>query len=115
MDNTEQLSTQEHSASSQIQLLWIPLVASFVIPEVSKELTLFSLIISTHTYSRHSTNDSGGPSSLFKNLFILGCAGSLLMPGLFLSCREQGLLFVEGGRFLIAVASLVAEHEGGGL
>ena len=47
-------------------------------------------------------------------LFILGCAGSLLMPGLFLSCREQGLLFVEGGRFLIAVASLVAEHGGEG-
>ena len=69
LDDTEQLSTQEHNASSQIQLLLIPLIASFVIPEVSKELTLFSLIISTHTYSRHSVNDSEGPSSLFKNLF----------------------------------------------
>ena len=45
-------------------------------------------------------------------LLIWGCAGSLLLLGLSLSCREQGLLFVEAGRFLIAVASLAAEHGG---
>ena len=28
----------------------------------------------------------------------------------FSSCGERGLLFVAAGRFLIAVASLVAEH-----
>ena len=43
-------------------------------------------------------------------LFIWGRAGSLLLPGFFLSCRARGLLFAEAGRFLIAVASLVAEH-----
>ena len=35
-------------------------------------------------------------------LFGFDCAGSLLLPGLFCSCREQGLLIVVG--------SLVVEH-----
>ena len=43
-------------------------------------------------------------STLKKNyLFIFGCAGSLLLLRLFSSCSEWG--------FLIAVASLVAEHR----
>ena len=44
-------------------------------------------------------------------LFIFGCIASLLLlcAG-FLSCGKRGLLFVEVGGLLIAVASLVAEH-----
>ena len=41
-----------------------------------------------------------------KNLFTLGCAGSLLLHRLFSSCDEWGLLVVVRG-LLIAVASLV--------
>ena len=39
--------------------------------------------------------------------FVFGCAGSLLLCGLFSSCGEQGLLFIVAHRLLIAVASLV--------
>ena len=44
-------------------------------------------------------------------LFILGCAGSSLLYGLFSSYSKQELLFLAMCRFLIAVASLVAEHR----
>ena len=49
---------------------------------------------------------------LFLNyLFILGCAGSLLLHGLFpLVAVSKGYSLVVVCRFLIAVASLVAEH-----
>ena len=43
-------------------------------------------------------------------LFIFGCAGSLLLDGLFPSCVERRLLFIEVRGLLIAVASLAAEH-----
>ena len=82
----------------------IPLIASFVIPEVSKELTLFSLIISTHTYSRHSVNDSEGPSSLFKNLFTY-----LGLCWVFVAAHGLSLVVVSRG-LLTAVTSLVVEH-----
>lgn len=39
----------------------------------------------------------------FKQLFIFGCAGSSLLPGLFLQPLGAGLL--------TALASLVAEHR----
>ena len=39
-------------------------------------------------------------------LFIFGCAGSLLLCGLFSSCWEWGLLSSYG-----AVASLIVEHR----
>ena len=38
--------------------------------------------------------------------FIFGCAGSVLLRGLFSSCAEQGLL----SRLLIVVTSHVAGH-----
>ena len=43
---------------------------------------------------------------IFKNihLFILGCRGSLLLPGFFYSCCELGLLVIAVCRFRIAVA-----------
>ena len=44
------------------------------------------------------------------NLFIFGCVGSSLLCAGF-RCSEQGLLFVAVCDLLIAVASLVAEHE----
>ena len=44
-------------------------------------------------------------------LFIFGCAGSSLLPGLFSSCGEWGLHFVAASGLLIAVASLVAKHR----
>ena len=51
---------------------------------------------------------------IFKKFF--GCAGSLLLHGLFSSCGEWGLLFVVVQGFLIVVASLVvstgARHAG---
>ena len=47
---------------------------------------------------------------LFIYLFIFGCAGFLLLKGLFSSCSEQGLLFIAVHGLLIAVASLVTEH-----
>ena len=57
----------------------------------------------------------GSPRYIFLNLFILfifGCIGSLLLhAGLLSSCGEWGLLFNAVRRLLIAVASLVAEHE----
>ena len=43
-------------------------------------------------------------------LFIFGCVGSSLLRGLFSSCGERGLLFLEVHGLLIVVASLVAEH-----
>ena len=46
----------------------------------------------------------------FFNLSLLGCAGSLLLCGLFLSCSKWGLLFIAVLGFLIALASLVVEH-----
>ena len=46
----------------------------------------------------------------FIYLFIFGCVGSSLLRAGFLSCDEQGLLFVAVCRLLVAVASLVAEH-----
>ena len=42
-------------------------------------------------------------------LFI-GCAGSVLLCGLFSSCSQRGLLSRVGNRLLIAMASLVTEH-----
>ena len=50
-------------------------------------------------------------SNIFKTfcLFIYGCAGSWLPPGLFCSCSKQGLLFVEMRGLLIVVASLPVE------
>ena len=44
---------------------------------------------------------------LYIILFIFGCAGSLLLRGLFSSCGEWGLLFLAGRRLLITVASLL--------
>ena len=43
-------------------------------------------------------------------VFIFGCAGASLLQGLFSSCGEQGLLFIEVYGLLIVVASLVAEY-----
>ena len=46
----------------------------------------------------------------FLILFVFGCVGSSLMLRRFSSCSEQGLLSIAVHGFLIAVASLVAEH-----
>ena len=46
-----------------------------------------------------------------KNLYIFGCAGSLLLCGLFSSCSEQRLLFIVLRRLLTAVASPAVEHR----
>ena len=46
-----------------------------------------------------------------KYLSIFGCAGSLLLHGLFCSCKEWGLLSAVVRGLLIVVASLVAEHK----
>ena len=43
--------------------------------------------------------------------FIFGCVGSSLLHVAFSSCGEQGLLFIEVHGLLIAVVSLVVEHE----
>ena len=43
-------------------------------------------------------------------LFVCGCAGSSLLPGLFSSSRKLGYSLVAACGLLIAVASLVAEH-----
>ena len=43
-------------------------------------------------------------------LSIFGCAGSFLLRGLFYSCSEQGYSSAVH-RFLLVMASLVAEHE----
>ena len=42
--------------------------------------------------------------------FIFGCAGPLLLCGLFSSCRSEGPSLFVARRLLIAVPSLVAEH-----
>ena len=42
---------------------------------------------------------------------MFGCAGSLLLHGLFSGCGKRGLLFVVVRRLLIVVASLVVEHR----
>ena len=42
-------------------------------------------------------------------LFIFGCAGSFLLRGLFSSCSEHGYSSAVH-RFLLVMASLVAEH-----
>ena len=48
---------------------------------------------------------------LLINLFF-GCVGSsLLHAGFLSSCSERGLLFIVVCGYLIAVASLVAEHR----
>ena len=49
--------------------------------------------------------------SFLKNIFIFGCAGSLLQCRLFSSCGERGLLFIAIRDFLIVVTSLVVEHR----
>ena len=46
-----------------------------------------------------------------KNVYIFGCAGSLLLCGLFSSCSEQRLLFIVLRRLLTAVVSPVVEHR----
>ena len=46
-----------------------------------------------------------------KNVCIFGCAGSLLLCGLFSSCSEQRLLFIVLRRLLTAVVSPVVEHR----
>ena len=51
--------------------------------------------------------------NIYINLFIyffLALLGLCCCTRAFSSCSEQGLLFVVVHRFLIAVASLVAEH-----
>ena len=48
---------------------------------------------------------------LFIYLFIFGCVGSSLLRAAFSSCGERGLLFIAVHGLLIAVASLVVEHE----
>ena len=44
------------------------------------------------------------------SFFFFGCAGSLLLCGLFSSCRQQGLLSSCCAQGLIVVASLITEH-----
>ena len=46
-----------------------------------------------------------------KYLFILDCAGSLLIRGLFSHCRIRGYSLVAVFVLFIAVASLVVEHR----
>ena len=46
-----------------------------------------------------------------KNYFFFGYAGSLLLRGLFLSSREQGLLFVAVCGLLIVVTARLAGHR----
>ena len=48
-----------------------------------------------------------------KNVYlcIFGCAGSLLLHGLFSSCGERGLFLVAVHKLLIAVDFLAAEHR----
>ena len=44
-------------------------------------------------------------------VFILAALGLCCCARAFSSCSERGLLFVADCRLLIAVASLVVEHE----
>lgn len=44
-------------------------------------------------------------------LFILGCPGSLLLPGLFSRCGKVGLPFVAVHGLLTVVASLAVKHS----
>ena len=44
-------------------------------------------------------------------MFIFGCVGPSLLPGLFSRHGEQRLLFLVVLRLLIVVASLLAEHR----
>ena len=59
--------------------------------------TIFSLYWNCHTIA------SGF-------LFICGFAGSSLLHGLFSSCGDQGLFFIEVCGLLTVGASLAAEH-----
>ena len=49
--------------------------------------------------------------NFLKILFIFGCAGSLLLQGLFSSCSDRGYSLFAVRGFLTEVASLVAEHR----
>ena len=46
-----------------------------------------------------------------KDLFIFGCAGSLLLCVGFLYCGEWGLVFILLRGFIVVVASFVGEHR----
>ena len=81
----------------------------------SCELKGFSLIIFSFSWSCTLSHPPRVPfwplvlHMLFVYFFFFGCAGSLLLQGLFSSCRAQGLLFLAVPGFLFAVASLVVE------
>ena len=45
------------------------------------------------------------------DLFSFGCAGSLLLRGLFAGCSDWGQLYIEVWGLLIAVTSLTVEHR----
>ena len=49
--------------------------------------------------------------NMYLYFLIFGCAGSPLLPGLFSSYNEQGLLFVVGCGLLFVGAPLVGEHR----
>ena len=48
---------------------------------------------------------------LFFNLFIYGCAGSLLLCGLFSGCGSKDYSLVATHGLLIAGASLMVKHR----
>ena len=49
--------------------------------------------------------------NFLKVLFSFGCAGSLLLPGLFSRCHDGGYSLFAVHGFLSEVAPLVAEHR----
>ena len=63
--------------------------------------------------SEESMVEISVPVFLFikKILFVFGCAGSLLLCRLFSSFSEWRLLCAVVHRLLIAVGSLIAEHQ----
>ena len=48
---------------------------------------------------------------IFKFLFIIGCAGSLLLLELSSSCSERGLLLIVACRFLVAASPCRAQAQ----
>ena len=65
----------------------------------------------SNLYPLHWQADSSIFLNNLKILYIFGCAGSLLLCGLFSSCSEQRLLFIALRRLLITVASPVVEQR----
>ena len=51
--------------------------------------------------------------NIYLSIFLSGCAGSLLLRGLFLSCGEQGLFLIVLCRLLVERLLLLQSADSG--